>query len=172
MNHVMATYISRNLDQLGSKLYTNNDEDCVRTHEMLLWLNADYDCSASIASFHCTHHVTSWGPSQYTAASGTAWLLTAWIAGRPYDFSGTFVLFWEHFLNFSFCGRFWKAYTCIRSYQLASSSPPRLQLASDVVTATEYDSLIAVVRSTRNTVLTFIRICCWPLTLCRRGPFL
>jgi hypothetical protein len=172
MNNVMATHISGNLDQLGSKLYTNNEEDCVGRRAMLLWLNANYNRSATIASFHCTHHVTSWDPSQDTAASGTAWLLTAWIAGQPSWLFRNVYSVWEHFLNFSFCGRFWKAYTCIRSYQLASSSPSGLQLASDVVTATEYDSLIAVVRTTRNTVLTFIRICCWPLTLCRHGPFL
>jgi hypothetical protein len=46
-----------------------------------------------------------------------------------------------------------------------------LHCLSDVVTATEYDSQMAVVRSTRTTVLTFICICCWPLTLCRHGLF-
>lgn len=100
MNHVLATHNSGNLDQLGSKLYTNNEEDCVCKQEMLLWLNADYNCRATIASFHCTHYVTvtSWGQSQYIAASGTAARLTACIAGQPYDFSETFILFGSTFL--------------------------------------------------------------------------
>jgi len=47
--HAFGTHISGNLDQLGSKMYTNNEEVCEGRKEMLLWLNADYNCGATFA---------------------------------------------------------------------------------------------------------------------------
>jgi len=57
--HALANHISGNLDQLDIKLYTKNEKYCVRRKEMLLWLNADYNCGATFASFHCTDHDNS-----------------------------------------------------------------------------------------------------------------
>lgn len=60
---------------------------------------------------------------------------------------------------------------CFPTYYLPPSSPPRLHLARGPVTIKEYYTFKANVRSVWKTVLTFMCVCCWPLTLHWHGTF-